>query len=78
MNNFASSIAALQKRKRLIRSLETFNSAILIYNTSIPVCHKATIPHFFDLMLRSLSDVEFDWRLWGFISQRCISMGNCH
>ena len=66
MNYSAGSIAARQKNERLIRAYESFDFTIFVYNASVPVRHKATIPHFLDLMLRSLCDVEFDWRLRGF------------
>ena len=75
MDYSASSIAARQKGKRVLRRFEAFNSTILVYDASLPVRHKATIPHFLDLMRRPLSNAELGRRLGAFISQRCRSLG---
>ena len=75
MDYSASSIATRQKGKRVLRRFEAFNSTILVYDASIPVRHKATIPHFLDLMRRPLSNAELGRRLGAFISQRCRSLG---
>jgi hypothetical protein len=67
MNYSASSIAALQKRKRLLRRRKSLDSTILLYNAPIPVRHEPTISHLFDLVERPLADVELDWFLGGVI-----------
>ena len=67
MNYFPCGVASLQERERIIGCIESLDPTIFVYNASIPVRHKATIPHFLDLMQRPVGDVELGRFLRGVV-----------